>query len=518
MKILLFAFLNNVPCYIAEKEVEFVFSVNRQMREKLERKFPLTPYKRKSRQVAEAELILKKVKRNVKAKLYQFTYAIELFEFVPVKEEIYACMCTDGEHIFYNPAQLKLASKTCGYSYLEYLLAHMVIHGMLGHFEEEEQFRNKKLVWVIMDAQVKTVLDKMGLSQENEEKEWWSDDRSLRRQEEETEIVLGYAAYYKALKSKKKRRMWRRSADDYFVDCHEYWRMDILQKPQNQSSQSADNGTNQESCGNKKKEQNTIAISAKKKWKKARDIIFGKDTSRMPVEQCMQEMVHYQSGVIAGIGSGNISESVQAAAGEGMSYKELLEHFLKEKECCKEQIDTIDVMMYSYGLELYGDVPLVEPNEVNEIKQLNSIVIAIDTSGSCDGKIASRFIRETIQLFQDIKDTLTFDSIYILQCDFEIQKEECLTSLEELEAVEDIQLYGFGGTSFVPVFERVEELQKTEDLQVDALIYLTDTFGDFPEKQPEYPVYLVIPKEELDYEGKPKNSDIPGWAEWVSIE
>ena len=39
MKILLFAFLNNVPCYIAEKEVEFVFSVNRQMREKLERKF-----------------------------------------------------------------------------------------------------------------------------------------------------------------------------------------------------------------------------------------------------------------------------------------------------------------------------------------------------------------------------------------------------------------------------------------------------------------------------------------------
>lgn len=31
MKILLFAFLNNVPCYIAEKEVEFVFSVNRQM-------------------------------------------------------------------------------------------------------------------------------------------------------------------------------------------------------------------------------------------------------------------------------------------------------------------------------------------------------------------------------------------------------------------------------------------------------------------------------------------------------
>ena len=100
----------------------------------------------------------------------------------------------------------------------------------------------------------------------------------------------------------------------------------------------------------------------------------------------------------------------------------------------------------------------------------------------------------------------------------ELQKEKCLTSVNELQEEEIDTLYGFGGTSFIPVFERIEELQKKEMLKIDALIYLTDSMGVFPEKEPDYPVFLVIPKEMLDSDGKPYNNEIPQWAEWVSMD
>jgi predicted metal-dependent peptidase len=43
---------------------------------------------------------------------------------------------------------------------------------------------------------------------------------------------------------------------------------------------------------------------------------------------------------------------------------------------------------------------------------------------------------------------------------------------------------GGGGTSFVPVFKWIEE----NDIEPEALVYLTDMYGDFPSKAPSYPV------------------------------
>ena len=465
----------------------------------------------------EAEFILKKVKRDVKAKLYQFIYAIDLFEFIPVREKLPGCMCTDGEHIFYNPAQLKKVSKNEGLSYLEYEIAHMTIHGMLGHYEEEPQLRHRKLVWVIMDAQVKMVLEKMGIEQNRVEDFMMGFGRNM----DEKKVISGYSAYYKALKSKRERSQWLSCADDYFMDDHSFWRRDVIQAGIGQNDQGDEDNPQKGSKNDgkhSKQRQNRISVSVMEKWRDARKLIMGKAAAKMSVEQCMQEMVDMQQSKRAGSGVGNYSARVEKAAGMGRSYNELIQQFLKEKEYCKELTDSLDVMLYSYGLELYGDVPLVEPNEVNEIKQLGSLVIAIDTSGSCSGQIASRFIRETYNLFRDIQDTVTFENIYLMECDMMIQEEKCLTSVEELKEEIIRELHGFGGTSFIPVFERIEELQRTEDLKVDALIYLTDSEGSFPRKKPDYPVFLVIPEEYLGSDGSPYNHDIPQWAEWVSMD
>ena len=52
-------------------------------------------------------------------------------------------------------------------------------------------------------------------------------------------------------------------------------------------------------------------------------------------------------------------------------------------------------------------------------------------------------------------------------------------------------MFGFGGTSFRPVFDRIEQLREEENLEPDCLIYFTDGCGEYPEKPPEYPVIFL---------------------------
>jgi predicted metal-dependent peptidase len=57
--------------------------------------------------------------------------------------------------------------------------------------------------------------------------------------------------------------------------------------------------------------------------------------------------------------------------------------------------------------------------------------------------------------------------------------------LAEVKA--DIDMFGIeggGGTSFVPVFDRIHE----DGIQPDMLVYLTDTYGSFPAQEPDYKV------------------------------
>jgi predicted metal-dependent peptidase len=46
------------------------------------------------------------------------------------------------------------------------------------------------------------------------------------------------------------------------------------------------------------------------------------------------------------------------------------------------------------------------------------------------------------------------------------------------------KVLGGGGTSFIPVFERIE----AEQLRPDVLVYFTDCFGLYPKNVPQYPV------------------------------
>lgn len=104
------------------------------------------------------------------------------------------------------------------------------------------------------------------------------------------------------------------------------------------------------------------------------------------------------------------------------------------------------------------------------------IVIGVDTSGSIDNVLLAQFAREINAIVEDVQPS----SVDVMYCDAEVHR---VDSFERGEYVE-IKAEGGGGTSFVPVFDKVSESGETPAV----LVYLTDMYGTFPDQAPDYPV------------------------------
>ena len=87
-------------------------------------------------------------------------------------------------------------------------------------------------------------------------------------------------------------------------------------------------------------------------------------------------------------------------------------------------------------------------------------------------------------------------TVTVLQCDHGVQSAQTFTPDNGPSPTEvEWKARGFGGTSFVPVFEYVE---KQPELEPSLLVYFTDGYGTAPAKAPPYPVLWVLTRD-----GKP---------------
>nr|MCR5106798.1 VWA-like domain-containing protein [Lachnospiraceae bacterium] len=205
----------------------------------------------------------------------------------------------------------------------------------------------------------------------------------------------------------------------------------------------------------------------------------------------------------------------RAAEKNSNTYIDVLKEFINVKERFLEDPESIDRNMYEYGLEMYGNVALIEPEEINEENCFDTIAIAIDTSGSCGGYTVNSFLRETSNLLRDISYNSSKGRIILYQCDSCIQKKDMIEDTEGIEdKVEDIDLFGFGGTSFVPVFDDLERYEAEGRGKVDALFYLTDGFGEYPTKAPGYKTFFILPGEGYDL----SDDLIPDWIEGLRMK
>ena len=194
---------------------------------------------------------------------------------------------------------------------------------------------------------------------------------------------------------------------------------------------------------------------------------------------------------------------------EKYNYSTFLRKFMSSGEKSMINDEEFDYVFYTYGLQLYKNMPLIESLEYKETKSIRDFVIAIDTSGSVSGDIVQSFLQKTYNIFHQKENFFSKFNIHIIQCDAQIQEDAKITSLDDFEHyIQNMEIRGLGGTDFRPVFDYVDELKnKQEFTSLEVLIYFTDGDGKFPTKQPEYSTAFIF----LD-RGNAMNAQVPSWA------
>lgn len=193
---------------------------------------------------------------------------------------------------------------------------------------------------------------------------------------------------------------------------------------------------------------------------------------------------------------------------ERQDYREFLRKFSVLREEMGTDPDTFDYGFYSYGLSLYGNMPLIEPLETREVRRIEDFVIVIDTSMSCSGTLVRRFLEETYSVLKQNDSYFRRVNVHIIQCDEKVHSDVKITSEKELKKYMDqFELYGEGGTDFRPAFAYVDELLgRGEFDDLKGLIYFTDGYGIYPSRMPPYKTAFVFLEE--DY----RDADVPAWA------
>ncbi len=199
-------------------------------------------------------------------------------------------------------------------------------------------------------------------------------------------------------------------------------------------------------------------------------------------------------------GEGEILDQLLEATKTRYDYSTFLKKFCVPNEEMTIDADEFDYIYYSYGLELYGNVPLIEPLEYKDSHKIREFVIAIDTSGSTRGKLVKNFLQRTYDILMNTESFFSKVNIHILQCDSSVQSDTRITDKRDFERfMKEGRLQGFGSTDFRPVFEHVNrQIAEGEYENLKGLIYFTDGFGIFPENKPEYDTAFVFIESEYD--------------------
>lgn len=207
-------------------------------------------------------------------------------------------------------------------------------------------------------------------------------------------------------------------------------------------------------------------------------------------------------------------QQVRVENRERYDYRRFLQKFAVLHEELRLDPDSFDPVFYTYGMQLYGNLPLIEPQETREARKIEDFVIAVDTSMSCSGALVRSFLEQTYSVLKSTESFFRKVNIRIIQCDEAIRSDRKITDGEELrDYMDHFELAGNGGTDFRPVFRYVDSLLEQKAFsRLKGLLYFTDGRGIYPERRPLYDTAFVFLRE--DY----TDAEVPPWAMKLILE
>lgn len=190
------------------------------------------------------------------------------------------------------------------------------------------------------------------------------------------------------------------------------------------------------------------------------------------------------------------------------SLADFLRQFGTYHEVLHVSPDEFDYVFYTYGLKLFGNMPLIENLEVSEQRRVHDFAIVLDTSASVEGATVKAFVEEAFGVLSAQNLYCDRVNVHVIQCDAQVRDDVTLTSKADVERWKShVVLHGFGGTDFRPAFDYVDKLVEQGKLSnLVGLIYFTDGWGTYPVRPPGYRVAFVF------YDSNHPHDAVPPWA------
>ncbi len=466
-------------------------------------------------------------------------------------------MGTDGSTIYYNPRFL-IEKYTYDSVYVNRSYLHMLLHSIFRHMYLREEREEEK--WnLACDIAVEYIID--GLENKVTKRLV-----SLVREEfyerlsKELKVFTAEGIYHLLQMNWFTEREIVQYSAEFLVCDHQFWNFGIssnkvkdsaelnskentnsteknnqIGNKRNSEEQSSEKGEDETKADkrpeglkeNKIKENRTGTDNAKEEYQsyddramENKELPEWKDNNRKAQENRWKDISDKLKTNLETYQADNPRATESLLKGIGAANREIYEYqtFLRKFAVYRERLqvdeDSFDYGFYTFGIENYGNIPFLEPLEYKEEQRVEEIVIAIDTSGSCASSLIYRFLKETMKILQSTETFHDKFRIHLIQCDEEIKEHKILTNLMELNHyMEHFQVKGFGNTDFRPVFEYISELKQMGELRsLKGLLYFTDGYGTFPNKQPEYETAFIFVRNQYE------EDKVPAWAMKVVLE
>lgn len=388
-----------------------------------------------------------------------------------------ATIGTDGVNILYNPTYLQRQYLDDPIQ-LNRTYLHMILHCLFRH-EINRQERDPALWDMACDITVESILDSMEVKSV-------ATVIPLFREETYDQLrqrcpVFTAERVYQALE--RQVIPWEQQLDFYKYfrrDDHKFW-----------GAQEQDADGSGQGGDDSQQEQQNQALSDK--WK---DISEKTKTS--------METFFAQHGKEAG----ELLQAIRIENRERADYGRFLRRFLTLREEVQVDPDSFDYGLYAYGLELYGNTPLMEPLEYQEARKIHDLVIVIDTSDSCREGVIQAFLSETRAILNQSALFFQRMNLHIIQNDAAVQMDTVLHAPEEFDQfAKSFTVKGYGGTDFRPAFRYVDQLLEEGALtDLKGVLYFTDGWGTYPQKRPPYDVAFLFFRDQY------QDTNVPPWA------
>jgi predicted metal-dependent peptidase len=438
-------------------------------------------------------------------------FAISQLEFRSV--DVIPTLVVDGRFLLYNPwfilERYSMQKENVLRDYL-----HMIFHCLFHH-----PFINKLVhqgCWdLACDIAAENAINDLGLSVVTNARQAQG-EKLIAQLKDKLHLITAEKLYRYYLDQDLSDAVLAGLRQDFYADDHSMWYQLAQQKGNNGSKQGDGQAKWQTQAGGSQGKQGEKQDGVGSGQEKSQQYTIQNALANLQTLQEIWQDISQRAQVDIETASqqwgdqkGGLHQGLNQVTREKYDYVDFLKRFSVLGEEMQVNDEEFDLVFYTYGLNIYENMPLIEPLEYKEVKRIRDFVIAIDTSGSVQGELVQAFIQKTYNILIQTENFFKKVNIHIIQCDAAVQVDTKITNLVEFEQyIQSMTLSGFGGTDFRPVFAYVDQLVEQHEFDnLKGLIYFTDGYGTYPSRKPAFDTAFVFLDE--DYVEIP---EVPHWA------